>query len=131
MILVRVSTVLFLAITVIVVPAGEVVWAKGAVPIQAQLSERGQSSRQGRAPEGPQTVRPSPKEREAVSQLLAAKPRPKTLKDADIEYLKSLRDKPAWFGFERRIVHEMWTEMSGKEWQDSEVSQSLKNEKFP
>jgi hypothetical protein len=128
---VRVSTVLFLAITIIVVPTGEVVRAEHAVSIQVQLSERSQASRQGRAPEGPKMVRPSPKEREAVSQILATKPRPKTLKDADIEYLKGLRDKPAWFGFERRIVHDMWTEMSGKEWQDSEVSQSLKNEKFP
>ena len=76
-------------------------------------------------------VRPSPRERDAVSQLLTAKPRPKTLKDADIKYLKDLLNKAAWFGFERRIVHEMWTEVSGKEWHDTEVSQPPKNEKSP
>lgn len=111
--------------------AGEALCAEDAVPTQVQLTQRSQTSGQGRATEGPQTVRPSPKELEAVSQLLAAKPRPKALKDADIEYLKGLRDKPAWFSFERRIVHEMWTEMSGKEWQDSELSQSSRHERLP
>jgi len=76
-------------------------------------------------------VRPSPRERDAVSQLLTAKPRPKTLKDADIKYLKDLFNKAAWVGFERRIVHEMWTEVSGKEWHDTEAFQPPKNEKSP
>ena len=127
----QVSIGLLLTVAAMVTTAVEVLRAEGAVPIQVQLTQRSQASGQGRAPEGPQTVRPSAKERAAVSQLLAARPRPKTLKDADIEYLKGLRDKPAWFSFERRIVHEMWTEMSGKEWQDSEVSQFPRNEKFP
>jgi len=47
------------------------------------------------------------------------------------EVPEDLLDKPAWFGFERRIVHEMWTEVSGKEWYDTEVSQPPKNEKSP
>ncbi len=131
MIRVQVAAFLFLAIAVLVTAAVEVLHAEDAMPIRVQLTQRSQASGQGRAPEGPQMVRPSPKEREAVSQLLAAKPRPKALKDADMEYLKSLRDKPAWFGFERRIVHDMWAQMSGKEWQDSEMLQSPKNGKFP
>ena len=45
-----------------------------------------------------------------------------------MKYLKNLLAKPAWVGFERRIVHEMWTEVSGKEWRDTEVSQPPKNE---
>ena len=99
--------------------------------IQMQLAQRSQAPRQGQVLEGSQIVRPSPRERDAVIQLLATKPRPKTLKDADMKYLKDLRDKPAWFGFERRIVHEMWTEVSGKEWHDTEVSQPPKNKKSP
>ena len=61
-------------------------------------------------------VRLSLKEREAIYQLLALKPRPKTLKDADMKYLKDLRDKAAWFGFEQQMVHEIWAGTSGKEW---------------
>jgi len=34
-------------------------------------------------------------EREAISQLHTAKPRPKTLKDADMKYLRDLLDKAA------------------------------------
>jgi hypothetical protein len=105
--------------------------AEDAVRIQMPLTQTGQTSRQGQILEGSQLVRPSPRERDAVSQLLMAKPRPKTLKDADMKYLKGLLDKAAWFGFERRIVHEMWTEVSGKEWHDTEVSQPPKNEKSP
>jgi hypothetical protein len=93
-----------------------------------QLPQRSPASRQGQVLEGSQTVRPSLRERDAIQQLLAAKPRPKTLKDADIKYLKNLLDKSAWFGFEQRIVHEMWTEVSGKEWHDIPVSQPPKNE---
>jgi hypothetical protein len=91
----------------------------------------GQASRQGQALEGTQIVRPSPRERAAISQLLTTTPRPKTLKDADIKYLEDLLNKAAWFGFERRIVHEIWTEVSGKEWHDTEVTQPPKNEKSP
>ena len=122
---------LFLAITINFTPAIAVLSADDAVRIQMQLTQRIQASRQGQVLEGSQIVRPSPRERDVVSQLLTIKPRPKTLKDADIKYLKDLRNKAAWVGFERRIVHEMWTEVSGKEWHDTEVSQPPKNEKSP
>jgi glucose-6-phosphate-specific signal transduction histidine kinase len=127
---VRVVIFLLLAITILT-PAIAVVSAEDAIRIQIQLTQRSQAPRQGQVLEGSQIVRPSPRERDAVSQLLTTKPRPKTLKDADMKYLKDLLDKPAWFGFERRIVHEMWTEVSGKEWHDTEVSQPPKNEKSP
>ena len=119
-----------LAITIFT-PAIAVLSAEDAVRIQMQLTQRSQASRQGQVLEGSQMVRPSPRERDAVRQLLTAKPRPKTLKDADIKYLKDLLNKAARVGFERRIVHEMWTEVSGKEWHDTEVSQPPKNEKSP
>jgi hypothetical protein len=112
-------------------PAIAVLSAEDAVRIQMQLTQRSQASRQGQVLEGSQMVRPSPRERDAVSQLLTAKPRPKTLKDADIKYLKDLLNKAAWVGFERRIVHEMWTEVSGKEWHDTEAFQPPKNQKSP
>jgi glucose-6-phosphate-specific signal transduction histidine kinase len=128
----QVRIVIFLLVTItILTPAIAVVSAEDAIRIQMQLTQRSQAPRQGQVLEGSQIVRPSPRERAAVSQLLTTKPRPKTLKDADMEYLKDLLDKPAWFGFERRIVHEMWTEVSGKEWHDTEVSQPPKNEKSP
>jgi hypothetical protein len=127
---VRVVIFLLVAITILT-PAIAVVSAEDAVRIQMQLTQMVQAPRQGQVLEGSQIVRPSPRERDAVSQLLTTKPRPKTLKDADMKYLKDLLDKPAWFGFERRIVHEMWTEVSGKEWHDTEVSQPPKNEKSP
>jgi hypothetical protein len=127
---VRVVIFLLVAITILT-PAIAVVSAEDAVRNQMQLTQRSQAPRQGQVLEGSQIVRPSPRERDAVSQLLTIKPRPKTLKDADMKYLKDLLDKPAWFGFERRIVHEMWTEVSGKEWHDTEVSQPPKNEKSP
>jgi len=122
---------LFLAITINFTPAIAVLSADDAVRIQMKLTQRIQASRQGQVLEGSQIVRPSPRERDVVSQLLTIKPRPKTLKDADIKYLKDLLNKAAWVGFERRIVHEMWTEVSGKEWHDTEVSQPPKNEKSP
>jgi hypothetical protein len=122
---------LFLAITINFTPPIAGLSAEDAVRIQMQLTLRSQASRQGQVLEGSQMVRPSPRERDAVSQLLTIKPRPKTLKDADIKYLKDLLNKAAWVGFERRIVHDMWTEVSGKEWHDTEVSQPPKNEKSP
>lgn len=119
---------LLLAITIFT-PAIAVLSAEDALRIQMQSTAKGQAPRQGQVLEGSQLVRPSPRERDAVSQLLAIKPRPKTLKDADIKYLKDLLAKAAWIGFERRIVHEMWTEVSGKEWRDTEVSQPHKKER--
>ena len=124
---VRVLNFLLVAIAIFT-PTIAAVRAEDAVRIQMQLTQRSQAPRQGQVLEGSQIVRPSPRERDAVIQLLAIKPRPRTLKDADMKYLKDLRDKPAWFGFERHIVHEMWTEVSGKEWHDTEVSQPHKKE---
>ena len=60
--------------------------------------------------------RPSPQEREAISKLIDLKPRPKTFNEADIKYLKALLDKAAWLGGDRRIMHEMWAEVTGKQW---------------
>jgi len=120
-----------LMVGTIFMPAIRVSSAEDAVRIQMPLTQRSQASRQGQVLEGTQLVRPSPRERDAVSQLLMTSPRPKTLKDADMKYLKDLRDKAAWFGFERRIVHEMWTEITGKEWHDTEASQPPKNQKSP
>ena len=120
----------FSAITIFT-SAIAVLRAEDTLRIQMRLPKKSQTSRQGQVLEGTQMVRPSPRERDAVSQLLTIKPRPKTLKDADIKYLKDLLNKAAWVGFERRIVHDMWTEVSGKEWHDTEVSQPPKNEKSP
>ena len=127
---VRVLIFLLLAITAIT-PAIAVLRAEDALRIQMQLIQTSQASRQGKTLEGTQMVRPSPKERAVVSQMLTTRPRPKTLTDADIKYLKDLLNKAAWVGFERRIVHEMWTEVSGKEWHDTEVAQPPKNETSP
>ena len=123
--------IFLLRVITIFPPAIAVVSAEDAVHIQMQSTQRSQASRQRQVLEGSQIVQPSPRERAAVIQLLTTKPRPKTLKDADMKYLKDLLDKPAWVGFERRIVHEMWTEVSGTEWQDTEVSQPPKNEPSP
>ena len=120
----------FSAITIFT-SAIAVLRAEDTLRIQMRLPKKSQTSRQGQVLEGTQMVRPSPRERDAVSQLLTIKPRPKTLKDADIKYLNDLLHKAAWYGFERRIVHKMWTEVSGKEWHDTEVSQPPKNEKSP
>jgi hypothetical protein len=81
--------------------------------------------------DGSQIVRPSLRERAAISELLATTPRPKTLKDADIKYLNDLLNKATWFGFEQRIAHELWTEVNGKEWHDTEATQPPKAEKSP
>ena len=62
-------------------------------------------------------IRPTPQEREAVRTLININPRPKTFTEADINYLKGLLDKAAWMGGEQRIVHEMWTEATGKQWE--------------
>jgi hypothetical protein len=67
-------------------------------------------------------VRPTPQEREAISKLLETKPRPKTFNEADIKYLKGLLDRATWLGAERRIMHEMWTEVTGKEWGASDAA---------
>ena len=127
----RVLTFLLLAITMNFTSALSVSRAEDTSRIPMQLTQMSQAPRKGPFLEGSQMVRPSPKEREAIYQLLALKPRPKTLKDADMKYLKDLRDKAAWFGFEQRMVHEIWAEVSGKEWRDTEEAQHPKNETSP
>ena len=59
-------------------------------------------------------IRPSPKERVALIKLLEQKPRPKTLIDADVKYLRALLDKAVWTGAERRILREIWQEVTGQ-----------------
>src|ERR1044072_6722872 len=78
------------------------------------LSQLNQTPRKNPFLEGGQIVRPSPKEREAVHQMLTLKPRPKTLKDADVRFLHELRDKGTWFAFDQRMMHEIWSEVNGK-----------------
>jgi len=121
---------LLLAITSIT-PAIAALRVEDVLRVQTQLTQTSQVSRQGGPLEDAQMVQPSPKERAVVSQMLTTKPRPKTLNDADLKYLTDLLHKAAWYGFERRIVHKMWTEVSGNEWHDTEVSQPPKNEKSP
>lgn len=127
----KVLTFLLLAITIYFAPARGVLRAEDGSAIRVQLPQKIQASPQRQVLEGAQAVRPTLKERDALSQLLTMKPRPNTLTDADMKYLKNLRDKATWLGFERRIVHEMWTEATGKEWHDPEVSQTSKSEKSP
>jgi hypothetical protein len=124
----RILIVLLLVITLNVTSAISVLRAEDTSRIPMQLTQASQTPRKGSFLEGSQMVRPSPREREAIHQLLALTPRPKTLKDADVKYLQDLRDKSTWFGFDQRMVHEIWAEVNGKEWRDSERSQLPKNE---
>jgi hypothetical protein len=116
----KVLMALLLALTMNIVPGIPGLRAEDALPVPLQLAQVNQPPRKGLFMEGSQAVKPTQKEREAIHQLLATKPRQKTLKNADRKYLKGLLDKAAWVGFERQIVHEMWTEMSGKEWRNTE-----------
>ena len=121
---------LFLAIAMSHIPATTVLQAEDALRIQMPSPQTGQASRKGQILEGSQFVQPSPREREAIYQLLAVKPRPKTLKDADMKYLKGLLNKQTWFGFDHKMVHEIWSEATGKEWRDTEGTLHPKNEAF-
>jgi hypothetical protein len=116
----RIVIVLLLAITLNVAPAISVLRAEETSRILMQLTQASQIPRKGSFLEGSQMVRPSPREREAIHQLLALKPRPKTLKDADMKFLQGLRDKASWFVLDQRMVHEIWAEVHGKEWGDAE-----------
>ncbi len=128
---VRVLALFLLAIIIYFAPATGVSRAEDGSPIPVQLPQKNPTVRQGQVLEGAQAVRPTLKERDAVNQLLSIKPRPKTLTDADMKYLKNLREKPTWLGIERRIVHEMWAELNGTEWRDPEVPQPSRNDKSP
>lgn len=115
----RIVIALLLAITLSATSAISVLRAEETPRIPMQLTQLNQTPRKNPFLEGAQIVRPSPKEREAVHQLLALKPRPKTLKDADMKFLKGLRDKASWFVLDQRMVHEIWSEVYGKEWDDA------------
>jgi hypothetical protein len=116
----KVLIVLLLAITMNMIPAISVLRAEDTSRIPMQLTQMSQAPRKGPFLEGSQIVRPSLREREAIHQLLALKPGPKTLKDADRKYLQNLRDKGTWYGFEQRMVHEIWADVNGKEWRETE-----------
>ncbi len=116
--LTRVVIVLLLAITVNATSAISVLYAEETPRIPMQFTQLNQTPPKKPFFEGAQMVRPSPKEREAVHQMLALKPRPKTLKDADMKFLQGLRDKASWFVLDQRMVHEIWAEVHGKEWND-------------
>ncbi len=116
----KVLIVLLLAITMNSASGISGLRAEDALPVPMQLAQMNQPPRKEPALEDSKMMKPTLREREAIHQLLATKSGQKTLKNADRKYLKGLLDKAAWIGFERRIVHEMWTEMSGKEWPDTE-----------
>ena len=115
----RVVIVLLLATTVNATSAISGLRAEETSPIPMQLTQASQAPRKGSFLEASQKVQPSPREREAIHQLLALKPRPKTLKDADMKFLQGLRDKASWFVLDQRMVHEIWAEVNGKEWDDA------------
>ena len=117
--------------TIHVIPAEAISNAEAVTRIQIYKMQSSQPSPQRGAPQGSQRVRPSPKELAAISEVLATRPRPKTLTDADIKYLRELLAKPAWYSFEQRIVHEVWTEVSGKEWSNTDGAESPKNNISP
>ena len=114
----RILIVLLLAITMDVTSAISVLRAEETPRIPMHLTQMSQAPRKNPFLEGGQMVRPSPREREAIHQLLALKPRPKTLKDADMKFLQGLRDKASWFVLDQRMVHEIWAEVNGMEWRD-------------
>ena len=116
----RMSIVFLSAIMMHAIPAISVLRAEDTSRAPMYLTQASQAPRKGGFFDGSQTVRPSPKEREAIYQLLALKPRPKTLKDADMKFLQGLRDKTSWSTFEHRGMHEIWADVNGKEWRDTE-----------
>jgi hypothetical protein len=116
----RMSIVFLSAIIMQAIPAISVLRAEDTSRTPMHLTQASQAPRKGGFFDGSQSVRPSPKEREAIYQLLALKPRPKTLKDADVKFLQGLRDKTSWSLFEHRGMHEIWAEVNGKAWRDTE-----------
>jgi hypothetical protein len=129
----KVLGLLLLFTTIDVLAAIAVSSAEDGVYIQMQVqsTQMNQGARQGQSLPGVPVVRPSLRERDAISEVLTTKPRPKSLTDADIKYLKELRDKPTWFGFEQRIVHEIWAEVNGKEWSNTEGAGSIRKNVSP
>lgn len=116
---IRIVIVLLLPITLNASSVISVLRAEETPRIPMQFTQLNQTPRKNPFLEGSQKVHPSPREREAVHQLLALKPRPKTLKEADIRFLEELRNKGTWFGLDQRMVHEIWAEVNGMEWRDA------------
>jgi len=127
----RVLVFLLLVIVIYVTSATAALSAKEVVHILMHTTQINQASRRGEAFQGSQLIRPSPREREAISEVLMTKPRPKTLTDADMKLLKELLNKPTWFSFEQRIVHDIWAEVSGKKWPDTDGALSHRNKTSP
>ncbi|MDN5941175.1 MAG: hypothetical protein L0H94_04745 [Nitrospira sp.] len=115
----RIVIALLLAIGLNATPAISMLRAEETPHVPMQLAQLNQTPRKNPFLEGGQMVRPSSREREAVYQMLALKPRPKTLKDADMRFLQGLRDKASWFVLDQRMVHEIWSEVHGREWDDA------------
>lgn len=92
-------------------------WAPAVDPreLLEMIQQMEQLKQQREDSESQRLVRPTPQEREAVAKLLQQSPRPKTLNEADVKFLTSLLEKPAWLGTERRIMHDIWKEVTGKE----------------
>jgi len=127
----RILVFLLLVIVIYVTSATAALSAKEVVHILMHTTQINQASRRGEAFQGSQLIRPSPREREAISEVLMTKPRPKTLTDADMKLLKELLNKPTWFSFEQRIVHDIWAEVSGKKWPDTDRAASPRNKTSP
>jgi hypothetical protein len=117
--------------TIHLTPAEAISNAEAVTRIQIYKTQSSQSSRKGDPLQGSQRMRPSPKELAAINEVLATRPRPKTLTDADIKYLKELLGKPTWYAFDQRIVHEVWTEVSGKEWRNTEGAEMPRSKTSP
>jgi hypothetical protein len=129
---VKLSRILVLLLVVVMyVTSAAALSAKELVHTQMYTMQINQASRRGEGFQGSQLVRPSPREREAINEVLMTKPRPKTLTDADMKLLKELLHKPTWFGFEQRIVHDIWAEVSGKKWPDTDGTASPPNKTSP
>ncbi|NOS81881.1 MAG: hypothetical protein HOP32_09915 [Nitrospira sp.] len=126
----RVVIALLPAIAINLVPATAMLGAEDAIRIQMPAPQTNHASGKGQILDGSQVVQPSPRERDAIYQLLAANPRPKTLKEADMKYLKRLLNKATWFRFEQKMVRDIWLEVNGKEWRDTEGPLHPKNEAF-
>lgn len=127
----RILVFLLLVIVIYATSATAALSAKELAHTRMYTTQINQASRRGEGFQGSQLVRPSPREREAISEVLMTKPRPKTLTDADMKLLKELLHKPTWFGFEQRIVHDIWAEVSGKKWPDTDGTASPRNKASP
>ncbi len=67
-----------------------------------------------------QVVHPTEDEREAVTTLLAMRPRPNSLSRAEVTFLRSLAGDRIWTGGEERTLHKIWKDVTGKSWPPSE-----------